>query len=128
MRYLSIEEVVELHRRIILQSGGGVGLRDRGALEAAVSQPFQTFGGEDLYKGVIAKAAALAFFLASNHPFVDGNKRIAHAALEVTLILNGFELEAPVEAQESVMLRLASGEFTREQFTLWVSAHSRIGA
>ena len=120
MRYLSIEEVVELHRRIILQSGGGVGLRDRGALEAAVWQPLQTFGGEDLYKGVIAKAAALAFFLASNHPFVDGNKRIAHAALEVTLILNGYELEAPVEAQESVMLRLASGEFTREQFTLWV--------
>ena len=128
MRYLSIEEVVELHRRIILQSGGGVGLRDRGALEAAVSQPFQTFGGEDLYEGVIAKAAAFGFFLASNHPFVDGNKRIAHAALEVTLILNGYELEAPVEAQESVMLRLASGEFTREQFTLWVSAHSRIGA
>ena len=119
---------VELHHRIILQSGGGVGLRDRGALEAAVWQPLQTFGGEDLYKGVIAKAAALAFFLASNHPFVDGNKRIAHAALEVTLILNGYELEAPVEAQESVMLRLASGEFTREQFTLWVSAHSRIGA
>jgi len=128
VRYLSIEEVVELHRRIILQSGGGVGLRDRGALDAAVSQPFQTFGGEDLYEGVIAKAAALGFFLASNHPFVDGNKRIAHAALEVTLILNGYELDAPVEAQESVMLRLASGEFTREQFTLWVRAHSRIGA
>ena len=92
MRYLSIEEVVELHRRIILQSGGGVGLRDRRALEAAVSQPFQTFGGEDLYEGAIAKAAALGFFLASNHPFVDGNKRIAHAALEVTLILNGMNL------------------------------------
>jgi len=120
VRLLSVAEVVELHRRVVLQSGGSQGIRDEGALESAVGQPLQTHGGEDLYPTVIDKAAALGFFLCRNHPFLDGNKRAAHAALEVTLVLNGFELHATIQQQETAMLDLASGRFSREEFTRWV--------
>ena len=60
------------------------------------------------------------FSLVSNHPFVDGNKRIGHAAMEVFLILNGYEIEAPVDEQERVILQLAAGEFDRGEFTNWL--------
>ena len=83
MRYLSLQEVISLHSFLISQSGGSSGLRDRGALESAVAQPEASFGGEDLYPSLASKAAALGHSLIQNHPFVDGNKRVAHAAMEV---------------------------------------------
>jgi death-on-curing protein len=124
VRYLSEAEVVEIHRRVVEQSGGLIGIRDRGALDSSVTQPSQSFAGEDLYVGPVSKAAALSFFLATNHPFVDGNKRVAHAALEVTLVLNGYELRATVDEQERIMLRLASGELSRAEFSDWVERHT----
>jgi death on curing protein len=125
VRYLSTEEVLALHARVVEQSGGAAGLRDQQALESSLAQPHQTFDGKELYASVVEKAAALGFFLVSNHPFVDGNKRIGHAALEVTLVLNGLELVAPVGEQEQVMLALASGSVSREEFATWVSQHVR---
>jgi death-on-curing protein len=120
MRYLSLGEVLELYRRVMAQTGGAVGLRDLGALESAIAQPRQTFGGTDLYPTLAAKAAVLGFGLIANHPFVDGNKRLGHAALETFLILNGVELSAEVEAAEREILAVAAGERTREQFQAWV--------
>jgi death on curing protein len=89
MRYLSLAEVVELDRALINQTGGASGVREIGLLESALSQPRATFGGEDLHPTLVGKAAALGFSLALNHPFVDGNKRVAHAAMEAFLIMNG---------------------------------------
>ena len=80
MRYLSISEVFELHDRIISSSGGSLGLRDLNALESAVNLPRQTFDQKDLYPDIVTKAAALCFSLVMNHPFIDGNKRVGHAA------------------------------------------------
>ena len=85
LRYLSLAEVLELHRRIAAESGGPTALRDLGALEAAVAQPRASFGGEDLYPDLAAKATALAFSLINNHPFVDGNKRVGHAVLSISV-------------------------------------------
>lgn len=116
-------EVLELHARIAEQSGGATGVRDQNALESSLAQPHQTFDGEELYPSVPEKAAALGFFLVRNHPFVDGNKRIGHAVLEVTLVLNGFELAAAVDEQEQIMLSLAAGAMSREDFTAWVTRH-----
>ena len=65
----------------------------------------------------------MGFALAKNHPFVDGNKRTVHAAIEVFLVLNGYEIEAPVDEQERVFLSLAAGEVEREEFTDWAKAH-----
>jgi death-on-curing protein len=124
IRYLTEAEIIELHDLVVEQSGGGFGLRDPGALSSAAAQPGQSFGGADLYEGAVAKAAALCFFLASNHPFLDGNKRIAHAAMEVMLLLNGLELEAGVDEQERVMLQLASGKTDRDRLTAWLATRT----
>lgn len=122
-RFLSLREILTLHERTASESGGGVGVRDLGLLESAVAQPRQSFNGADLYPSIVDKAAALGFSLVSNHPFVDGNKRVGHAALEVFLMLNGYELDASVDEQERVVLALAAGNSTREKFTQWVADH-----
>ena len=123
MRSLTLGEVLMLHRQILQQTGGAPGLRDLGLLESALAQPRQTFEGVDLYPDVVTKAAALGASLVANHPFTDGNKRIGHAAMEVTLLLNGAELNASVDEQERLMLAVAGGTLTREAFTTWVSVH-----
>jgi death-on-curing protein len=122
---LALEQVLELHARLLEQSGGAEGVRDTSALESSLAQPLQTFGGEDLYASIPEKAAALCFFLVRNHPFVDGNKRTAHAAMEVMLVLNGFEIAVSVDEQEQIMLALAAGTLSREEFSLWLEQHLR---
>jgi death on curing protein len=123
LRYLSLVEVLELHRRITALSGGALSLRDLGALESAVAQPRASFAGEDLYPDLATKATALAFSLINNHPFVDGNKRVGHAALETFLMLNGYELDATVDAGEQIILAVAAGQVVREELLEWVRAH-----
>lgn len=108
---------------MVERTGGATGLRDRGALESAVAQPRQTFGGEELYLSLAAKAAALAYSLVMGHPFVDGNKRMGHAAMETFLVLNGYEIEASVDKQETLFLRLAAGEIEREALATWIGEH-----
>lgn len=126
IRYLTLSEVIDLHRQIIEQSGGISGIRDLGLLESAVSQPKMTFGGEDLYPEVTDKAAALGFSLIKNHPFLDGNKRVGHAAMEIFLVLNGLEIAALVDEQEQIILMIADGQLVREEFTEWLKKNIRI--
>jgi len=123
MRYLSLQEVISLHSLLIAQSGGSSGLRDRGALESAVAQPEASFGGQDLYPDLASKAAALGHSLIQNHPFVDGNKRVGHAAMEVFLLLNGNELDASVDEQEKIIIEVASGNVSRIELSGWISKH-----
>ena len=123
MRYLTLNEVLELHLHLIERYGGSAGIHDLGALESALAQPRMTFGGEELYPTIVEKAAALGFVLIKNHPFVDGNKRTGHAAMELFLVLNGFEIDASVDEQEKVILQVASGESKREAFTDWLRAY-----
>jgi death-on-curing protein len=120
MRYLRLGEVLELHRRLIATSGGSPGLRDLRLLEGSLSQLRQTFSGVDLYPTLFEKAAVLGFSLIKNHPFVDGNKRVGHAALEVMLMLIGYELTASEESTEAVVLAVASGMLDRQAWTEWV--------
>lgn len=110
-------------RRLLASSGGATGIRDLGALESAVSQPHTSFGGQDLYPDVAAKAAVLCFSLVMNHPFIDGNKRVGHAAMETFLLLNGFEINSEVDEQEKIILSLAAGQFDRNNFVLWLREH-----
>lgn len=100
-----------------------MGILNLGALESALAQPRITFGGSELYPSVVEKAAALGYLLIQNHPFLDGNKRTGHAAMEVFLLLNGFEIQASVDEQERIVLQLASGELDREAFTRWLREH-----
>ena len=123
MRYLTLNEVLEVHRQVMAQSGGAEGLMHLPALESALAQPQMTFGGEDLYPTLVDKAAALGYALIMNHPFLDGNKRTGHAAMEVFLVLNGYEIRATVAEQEHVMLQVAASEIDREEFTTWLRTH-----
>jgi death-on-curing protein len=123
MRYLTLKETLDLHQRIIDQSGGLSGIRDLGSLQSALAQPVMTFEGEDLYPTLIEKASALAFSILNNHPFLDGNKRIGHAVMETFLLLNGSEVRATVSEQENVILGLADGKISREKFTDWLREH-----
>lgn len=125
MRHLTLGEVVGLHQLLLTHSGGASGIRDLGLLESALAQPSATFDGVDLHQAVVDKAAALGFALVADHPFIDGNKRVGHAAMEVFLVLNGYEIDAAVEEQERLMLDVASGSLDRAELARWLNRHVR---
>lgn len=117
--YLSVAQLEELHDSQLSHYGGAAGLRDRGALEAAAARPAMTFGGEDLYPDIAAKAAALMHSLVMNHPFVDGNKRVGAHAAPLFLALNGGLLEITPEQLEEVALSVARRELDAESLAIW---------
>jgi death-on-curing protein len=123
VRYLTLNELLELHSRIISRLGAGPVVINLSSLESAVAQPRMAFGGKELYPTLIEKASALGYSLIQKHPFLDGNKRTGHAAMELFLVLNGFEIRASVDEQERIILRLAAGELRRDEFTEWLRAH-----
>lgn len=125
MRYLTVAEVLETYQRVMQQTGGLVGIRDLGALESAVAQPYMTFDRKELYPSLVDKAAALGFSMIQNHPFADGNKRTGHAAMEAFLALNGYEITASTGEQVEIVLSVASGKLDRNGFTRWLSVHVR---
>ena len=120
IRYVTLAEVLSLHGQLLASSGGAAGIRDLGRVQAALGQPMATFDGDELYPTLIEKAAALGFSLIQGHPFVDGNKRVGHAAMEVLLILNGFEIVASVDEQEATVLAVAAGSMSRAALTEWL--------
>ena len=93
MIWVTAEDVVAIHSRIIQVSGGIDGLRDRAGLEAAIAAPLQSFGGEDLFPTDIEKIARIGFGLASNHAFIDGNKRIGAMVTQLLLKWNGYQFQ-----------------------------------
>ena len=86
MKWLTVEKVLKIHDRSLLESGGDPGVRDQGLLESAIAQPRARFDGKDLYPDIADKAVALAFSLVRNHPFVDGNKRVRVHGPRVTAV------------------------------------------
>ncbi|MBP6471464.1 MAG: type II toxin-antitoxin system death-on-curing family toxin [Chloroflexi bacterium] len=122
MRYLTLNEVLTLHDRLIAQTGGSFGVRDIGRLESSLAQPRMTFDGVELYPTLVEKAVTLGFSIIQNHPFLDGNKRTGHAAMEIFLFLNGFEIRSSTDEQEKVVLQVASGKMSREEFCDWVNS------
>ena len=125
MIFLSLADVFTLHERIIQQSGGSLGVRHRENVASALIQPFATFDGLELYPTLVDKATLTSYLLICNHPFVDGNKRIGHAVMEVLLVLNGFEINADVDEQEQLILQVADGMLSREEFTNWLHEHTK---
>ena len=117
---LSAAQILALHQALLRAFGGRRGLRDRGALEASLARPFATFDGEDLYPDAAAKAAALMHSLVSNHPFVDGNKRVGAAAAELFLEVNSWSLHAEDDDLEVITLAVARGEITAEELAIWL--------
>jgi death-on-curing protein len=123
--YLSRAQILYLHRLQTARFGGSARLRDKRALESAVARPQATFGGEDLYPDVPAKAAALMHSLVMNHPFADGNKRVgAHAAI-LFLKANHFQPGFASQELAEVTLGVARGEISAEALTIWIRQRTR---
>ncbi len=123
--FLSVADVIEIHERVITEFAGHAGLRDRGLLESAVAMPHATFSGQYLHPELPDMAAAYHYHLCANHPFVDGNKRVAVTAAEVFLLANGLELHCTDEELEEITLGIASGLNTKKQVVELYAAHTR---
>lgn len=121
---LTTKQVITIHSSLIEVTGGTDGVRDMGLLESALETPFQTFGGKDLYPALIQKAARLGHSLVSNHPFVDGNKRIGIHIMLVFLAINGVEIECTQQELIDVGLSLADGTMNAEKLLIWLSSHN----
>ncbi|MFI5385640.1 MAG: type II toxin-antitoxin system death-on-curing family toxin [Fimbriimonadales bacterium] len=122
-QFLTVDDVVELHRQSIDLYGGRDGLRDGGLLESAVLAPQQTFRGEFLYESLSQMAAAILHGLVQNHPFVDGNKRTGLRAADVFLAINRVNLAAPSKEATDWTLAVAKGEMSREELAVLFSRH-----
>jgi death-on-curing protein len=118
-RWLTVELVEDIHAEQLARFGGSPGLRDRGALESALGRPINRwhYGSKDL----VGLAAAYAFGLARNHAFVDGNKRIAFAAMMVFLRLKGIRFAPNPAEATAVMITLAAGEIDEEGLARWIA-------
>ena len=120
MIFLSKSEVINLHRLLIELHGGSHGLRDSGLLSSALAQPEASFGGEYLRATLHEKAAAYAFHLVKNHPFVDGNKRIAATAMGAFLNVNGAEAEFDQAELVAAILAVAEGRLEKAALAAWI--------
>lgn len=119
----SKEKVLLLHRLIAEETGGSIGIRDEGLLEAALENAFASFGGEEFYPSKEEKGARLGYELISNHAFVDGNKRIGMYVMLTFLEVNGIRLECTNEEVAEVGHAVAAGQMKYEALLAWVREH-----
>ena len=124
--FLTLTEVIEVHVDQIKRYGGQEGVRDFGLLESALAQPEASFAGEWLHKDLCEMAAAYAYHLSQNHPFIDGNKRTALACALVFLELNGVSVGDPRGLLRDAMLDIASGKMSKSEFAQLLRQLSQI--
>lgn len=111
--FLTLDEVVAIHRDQIERYGGSLGVRDWNLLQSAVAMPAATFGGQFLHGDLMEMAAAYLFHLVQNHPFIDGNKRVGAAAADVFLAMNDRELTASDDDYAELVLGIACGDVSK---------------
>ena len=123
MKKLSKKQILMLHTQLIQQTGGSEGVRDYNLLDSALEIPFQSFGGDELYPTIQAKAARLGYGLIKNHCMIDGNKRIGTHSMLVFLALNGIELKYMQKELYETILDVAAGKIEYEDPLQWVLDH-----
>lgn len=117
------KQILMLHTQLIQQTGGSEGVRDYNLLDSALETPFQSFGGDELYPTIQAKAARLGYGLIKNHCMIDGNKRIGTHSMLVFLALNGIELKYMQKELYETILDVAAGKIEYEDLLQWVLDH-----
>lgn len=122
-RFLSVDDIRTPHAIAIEDQGGDASLRDRALLESAVATPAQQFQGQYLHETIPAMAAAYAFHICKNHPFVDGNKRAGTAAMIAFLSDNGWSFDATADEAEPAIVQMAAGTMAKPAFTEWLAGH-----
>lgn len=121
MIWVSADDVIALHSKIIKKTGGIDGVRDRSGLEAAVAAPLQSFGGEDFYPTTINKIARLGYGLAANHAFIDGNKRIGALMTQLLLQWNGYRLVLNRGELADMFIAIADGSAGEFELLDWIN-------
>lgn len=124
-RFVTNEEAMAFHALVIEAHGGSLGVRDQGMLDSSLAMPRQGFSGEYAHTYPFEMAAAYAFHVAMNHPFVDGNKRVALACCVAFLRMNGWNLESEGEAAADAVLALVDGSMDKASFAAWLAANCR---
>ena len=120
---LTKEQILLLHTQLIETTGGSDGIRDMGLLESALESPFQSYGGEELYPSIQAKAARLCYGLVKNHAMIDGNKRLGCHTMLVFLALNGYEMEYAQKELSDLILDIAADRKQYDDILHWLLVH-----
>jgi len=123
MKYLSLEQILQFHTKIIKSTGDSDGVRDLGLIESALKKAEATFDGQELYEGNIKKISVTTFALIKNHGFIDGNKRIGVATMLLLLRLDEISVKYEQEELVELGLKTAEGEFTEENIQQWIEEH-----
>ena len=124
MIWVTADDVILIHSRIIQTTGGIEGLRDRAGLEAAIAAPLQSFGGEDLFPSDIEKIARIGFGLATNHAFLDGNKRIGAMMTQLLLKWNRYQLRLKQGELADMFIAIADGTSNEQDLLNWIQEHT----
>lgn len=122
-KFLTKQIIIYFHEQLISLYGGASGIRDEGLLESALNQPRAMFDGLYLHDSLAKMAAAYGFHICKNHPFIDGNKRVALVAMDTFLQKNGYEILASEKDVYGVMMKLASGNLTKADLTAWLETN-----
>ncbi|MDP5231095.1 MAG: type II toxin-antitoxin system death-on-curing family toxin [Cellulophaga sp.] len=117
---ISKELVLSLNKIIAESSGGSSGIRDEKSLLSAINRPFQTFDGKDLYPSAIDKSAAIFQSIIINHPFIDGNKRMAYAFLRLLLFEDGLDIDATDDEKYQFVIEASKGKLDFDQIKSWI--------
>ena len=125
MNYLSAEQILFIHARLIEETGGSHGVRDLGMLLSAIGRPQASFDDQDIYLDLFSKAAALMESLIRNHPFIDGNKRTGVTAAGLFLRRNGYRLTATNADLVAITMKIAQSQSNLEELTIWFRDNSQ---
>jgi death-on-curing protein len=120
---IDLKVVESIHNILIDRFGGIKGIRDLGSLEAALARPLATFDKIDLYPSTIEKASSLFESLIINHPFIDGNKRIAHVLMRIILLQDGIDISASQEEKYKFVISASKGEYRFDEIRKWLNDH-----
>jgi len=120
IRFVEIAEALRIHARQIDRFGGDPGVRDRGLLESALATPRASFGGRFVHEDLVVMAGAYLYHLCKNHPFVDGNKRVALAVTLYFLARNDKPLEAEGQSLQDIVIAVASGKVGKDEITAYL--------
>jgi death-on-curing protein len=120
IKFIPKDIILFFHEQLVKIYGGSSGIRDENLLDSALEQPKATYQGEYLHDSLIKMAAAYGYHLCNNHPFIDGNKRIAFVAMDTFLQKNGLEITASEKEAYKMMIQVSSGQLSKKELTIWL--------
>lgn len=120
---IKVEEVINIHEKLVDKFGGKKGIRDLTLLESALNRPFITFDQKDLFNSTLEKANVLINGLIQNHPFIDGNKRIGYFVFRAYLLSEGFDINASEDEKYDFVINIANGNYNLEKSLIWLKEH-----